>query len=105
MFWATRGPIARAILAATGGEPGPIRRAVAASWHWAFIALSVGIFVAAGIEFALGKGAWVAGASPATRGIVFVRAVGGQASHNLIARACACEATDIRRTLRKARLH
>src|SRR6266404_3037408 len=26
MFWATRGPIARAILAATGAEPGPVRR-------------------------------------------------------------------------------
>lgn len=105
MFWATRRPIARAILAATGGEPGPVRRAVAASWHWVFIALSVGIFIAAGIEFALGKGAWVAQASTATQGIVIVLAVVGQASHNLIARGCACDATDIRRTLRRARLH
>jgi moderate conductance mechanosensitive channel len=105
MFWVTRRPIARAILAATGGEPGPVRQAVAASWHWLFIALSVGIFVAAGIEFALGKGAWVAQASTATQGIVVVLAVVGQASHNLIVRACACDATDIRRTLRRARLH
>ena len=105
MFWVTRRPIARAILAATGGEPGPIRRAVAASWHWVFIALSVGIFVAAGIEFALGKGAWVARASTVTQGIVVALAVVGQASHNLIARLCACDATDIRRTLRRARLH
>jgi moderate conductance mechanosensitive channel len=105
MFWVTRRPIARAILAATGGEPGPVRRAVAASWHWAFIALSVGIFFGAGIEFALGKGAWVARASTATQGIVIALAVVGQASHNLIARACACDATDIRRTLRRARLH
>jgi moderate conductance mechanosensitive channel len=105
MFWATRRPIARAILAATGGEPGPVRRAVAASWHWVFIALSVGIFVAATIEFALGKGAWVAQASTATQGIVVVLAVVGQASHNLISRACTCDATDIRRTLRRARLH
>jgi len=105
MFWVTRRPIARAILAATGGEPGPIRRAVAASWHWVFIALSVGIFVAAGIEFALGKGAWVARASTATQGIVVALAVVGQASHNLIARLCVCDATDIRRTLRRARLH
>ena len=105
MFWVTRRPIARAILAATGGEPGPIRRAVAASWHWVFIALSVGIFVGAGIEFALGKGAWVARASTATQGIVVALAVVGQASHNLIARLCACDATDIRRTLRRARLH
>jgi moderate conductance mechanosensitive channel len=105
MFWVTRRPIARAILAATGGEPGPIRRAVAASWHWVFIALSVGIFVAAGIEFALGKGAWVARASTVTQGIVVALAVIGQASHNLIARLCVCDATDIRRTLRRARLH
>ena len=105
MFWVTRRPIARAILAATGGEPGPIRRVVAASWHWVFIALSVGIFVAAGIEFALGKGAWVARASTVTQGIVVALAVVGQASHNLIARLCVCDATDIRRTLRRARLH
>jgi moderate conductance mechanosensitive channel len=105
MFWATRRPISRAILAATGGEPGPVRRAVAASWHWFFIALSVGIFLTAGIEFALGKGAWVARASTATQGIVIVLAVVGQASHNLITRACACDATDLRRTLRRARLH
>ena len=105
MFWATRQPIARAILAATGGEPGPVRRAVAASWHWFFIALALGIFFGAGVEFALGKGAWVARASTATQGIIVALAVVGQASHNLIARACACDATDIRLTLRRARLH
>ena len=105
MFWVTRRPIARAILAATGGEPGPVRRAVAASWHWFFIALSLGIFFGSGIEFALGKGAWVARAATATQGIVVALAVVGQASHNLIARLCACDATDIRRTLRRARLH
>ena len=105
MFWATRHPIARAILAATGGEPGPVRRAVAASWHWFFIVLSLGIFFGSGIEFALGKGAWVARAATATQGIVVALAVVGQASHNSIARACACDATDIRRTLRRARFH
>jgi moderate conductance mechanosensitive channel len=105
MFSATRHPIARAILAATGGEPGPVRRAVAASWHWFFIVLSLGIFFGSGIEFALGKGAWVALAATATQGIVVALAVVGQASHNLIARACACDTTDIRRTLRRARLH
>jgi moderate conductance mechanosensitive channel len=105
MFWATRQPIARAILAATGGEPGPVRRAVAASWHWFFIALALGIFFGAGVEFALGKGAWVARASTATQGIIVALAVVGQASHNLIARACTCDATDIRLTLRRARLH
>ena len=103
MFWATRRPIARAILAATGGEPGPVRRAVAASWHWFFIALSLGIFVAAGIEFALGKGAWVARASTATQGIVVALALVGQASHNLIARLFAGAETDIRLTLRRTR--
>jgi hypothetical protein len=105
MFWVTRHPIARAILAATGGEPGPVRRAVAASWHWFFIVLSLGIFFGSGIEFALGKGAWVARAATATQGIVVALALVGQASHNLIARACACDGTDIRRTLRRARLH
>jgi small-conductance mechanosensitive channel len=105
MFWATRRSIARAILAATGGEPGPVRRAVAASWHWFFIALSLGIFSGSGIEFALGKGAWVAHAATATQGIVVALAVVGQASHNLISRLCACDATDVRLSLRRARLH
>jgi len=103
MFWATRHPIARAILAATGGEPGPCRRAVASSWHWFFIALSLGIFFGSGIELALGKGAWVARAATATQGTVVALAVVGQASHNLIARLCACDATNIRLTLRRAR--
>lgn len=103
MFWATRRPIGRAILAATGGEPGPIRQVIAVSWHWFFIALSLGIFIAAGIEFALGEGAWVARASTATQGIVVALAVVGQAIHNLIARLFAGDATDIRLTLRRAR--
>ena len=103
MFWATRGPIARAILAATGGEPGPVRRAVAASWHWFFIALSLGIFFGSGIELALGKGAWVARAATATQGIVVALAVVGQISHNLIARLCPGDAADNRVALRRAR--
>lgn len=90
-------------LAATGGEPGPVRRAVAASWHWFFIALALCIFFGAGVEFALGKGAWVARASTATQGIIVALAVVGQASHNLIARVCACDAKDTRLTLRRAR--
>jgi small-conductance mechanosensitive channel len=105
MFWVTRRPIGRAVLAATGGEPGPIRRAVAASWHWFFIAMSLGIFFGAGVEFALGKGAWVARAATATQGIVVALAVVGQASHNLISRLCACDGTDVRLSLRRARLH
>src|SRR4029077_1199289 len=103
MFWATRRPIARAILAATGGEPGPVRRAVAASWHWFFIALSLGIFFAAGVEFALGKGAWVARASGATQGIVVALAVVGKGSHNLIGRFCAGDTSELRVALRRAR--
>jgi moderate conductance mechanosensitive channel len=103
MFWATRGPIARAILAATGGEPGPVRRAVAVSWHWFFIALSLGIFIGSGIELALGKGAWVARAATATQGIVVALAVVGQASHNLVARLCPADAADLRLTLRRTR--
>jgi moderate conductance mechanosensitive channel len=103
MFWTTRRPIARAILAATGGEPGPVRQAVAASWHWFFIALSLGIFFGSGIELALGKGAWVARAAAATQGIVVVLAVVGQASHNLILRLCPGDAADFRLTLRRAR--
>jgi moderate conductance mechanosensitive channel len=104
MFWATRGPVAHAILAATGGEPGPVRRAVAASWHWVFIALSLGIFIAAGIEFALGKGAWVARASTATQGIVVALAVLGQSGHKLIALRFAGDEGDVGPTLRRARL-
>jgi hypothetical protein len=104
MFWATRRPIARAILATTGGEPGPVRREVAASSHWFFIALSLGIFFGSGIELALGKGAWVARVATATQGIVVALAVIGQASHNLIARLCAGDAADIRVALRRARI-
>ena len=48
---------------------------------------------------ALGKGAWVARAATATQGIVVVLAVVDQASYNLIARARACDATDIRVTV------
>src|SRR5215831_13407560 len=55
MFWAIRYPIAHALLAATGQEPGPIRRAVAASWHWFFIALAIGIYLAGTFEIFLGK--------------------------------------------------
>src|SRR3984893_18448786 len=103
MFWATRGPVARAILATTGAEPGPVRRAVAASSRWVFIGLSLVIFIAAGIEFALGKGAWVARASTATQGIVVALAVLGQAGHRLIALRFAGDDGDIRLTLRRAR--
>jgi len=103
MFWVVRHPVARAILAATGGEPGPLRRAVAASWHWVFIALALGIFIAATIELSLGRGAWVARASAATQGIVVTLAVLWQASHNLIARVFLGEGADVRLALRRER--
>src|SRR5271156_871456 len=76
MYWANRRPIARAILAATGSEPGPVRRAVAISWHWFFIILTLGIFLTASIEFSLGKGASsVFSAASATTGIIVALAV------------------------------
>ena len=102
MFWAVRRPIGRAILA-SGGKLGPFRRWVAASWHWLFIALAVGIFVAATIELSLGRGAWVARASAATQGIVVALAVLWQASQNLIARLFLDEAADVRLILRRER--
>ena len=102
MFWAVRRPIGRAILA-SGGKLGPFRRCVAASWHWLFIALAVGIFVAATIELSLGRGAWVARASAATQGIVVALAVLWQASQNLIARLFLDEAADVRLILRRER--
>ena len=78
MYWAIRRPIARAILAATGSEPGPVRRAVAISWHWFFIILTLGIFLTASIEFSLGKGASsVFSAASATTGIIVALAVLG----------------------------
>jgi len=105
MFWTIRHPIARALLAATGDEPGPIRRAVAASWHWFFIALAIGIFITATVEFSLGKGtSLVLSAASATTGIVVILAVLGQVSHNVISRRFGAEAADVRLTLRRQRL-
>jgi small-conductance mechanosensitive channel len=103
MFWAIRHPIARAILAATGREPGPVRCTVAAWWHWFFIALALGIFFAAAIEFSLGKGAWVPRAAGATQAIVVALAVLWQASQNLIGRLFVGEEANIRLTLRRER--
>jgi len=105
MFWAIRHPIARALLAATGRAPGPIRRTIAASWHWFFIALSIGVFLTASVEFSLGKGASsVLSAASATTGIVVALAVLGQVSHNMIARLFLAEAAEVRPTLRRERL-
>jgi moderate conductance mechanosensitive channel len=85
MFWAIREPIARAIRTSTCGMPSPFRRAVANCWHWLFMALAIGVFVAATIEFALGEGASVAGAAADTQGIIVVLAVLWQAGRDLIA--------------------
>jgi moderate conductance mechanosensitive channel len=103
MYWAIRDPIARAILAATGGEPSSFRLAIAASWHWLFIALAIGVFVAATIEFSLGKGATVAIAAAATQGIIVILAVIWQASHNLIGRRFADDQIDASSGLRRRR--
>jgi small-conductance mechanosensitive channel len=103
MFWAIRRPIARAILAATGHEPGPCRRAVAASWHWLFIALALGVFLGATIELAMGQGASVASTSAATQGIVVTLAVLWQASQNLMGKLFASDDVDPRPTLRRER--
>jgi moderate conductance mechanosensitive channel len=105
MYWAIRRPIARAILAATGGEPGPVRRAVAASWHWFFITLTLVVFLMASVELSLGKGAAsVFISASATTGIIVALAVLGQASHNLIARLFLAEAGDVRLASRRGRL-
>jgi small-conductance mechanosensitive channel len=105
MFWAIRYPIARALLAATGQEPGPIRRAVAASWHWFFIALAIGIYLTGTFEIFLGQStSSVLSAASATTGIVVALAVLGQCGHNVIARRFLAEAADPRLTLRRERL-
>jgi small-conductance mechanosensitive channel len=103
MFWAVRRPIAHAILAATGGEPGGFRRAVAASWHWLFIAGAIGVVVAATIAFSLGSGAWVASASASTQGIVVALTVLWQAARNLIERLFAGQQPNVRLALRRER--
>jgi moderate conductance mechanosensitive channel len=86
MFWAIRQPIGRAIRSSTCGTPSPFRRAVADWWHWLFIVLALGVFAAATIELALGKGASVTGASAATQGIIVGLAVLWQAGRHLITR-------------------
>jgi moderate conductance mechanosensitive channel len=103
MYWAIRRPIARAILAATGDEPGPVRCAVAASWHWFFVALTLVVFLMASVEFSLGKGAAsVFSAASVTTGIIVALAVLGQASHNLIARLFLAEPGDVAGNVRLA---
>jgi moderate conductance mechanosensitive channel len=103
MFWAVRRPIAHAILAATGGEPGAFRRTVAASWHWLFSAGAIAIVVAATIAFSLGSGASVASAASATLGIVVILAVLWQAARNLIERLFTGDRTDLRLAPRRER--
>ena len=105
MFWTIRHPIARALLAATGQEPGPIRRAVAASWQWFFIVLATGIYLAGTFEIFLGEStSSILSASSATTGIVVAVAVLGQVSHNVIERRLFAETADQRFTLRRERL-
>jgi small-conductance mechanosensitive channel len=86
MFWAIRRPIQQTILAATAGEPGPCRRAVAAAWHWFFIFLSLAIFFGSAIALSLGRGAVVAASARSTQEIIVVVAVIWLGSHKLVAR-------------------
>jgi moderate conductance mechanosensitive channel len=84
MFWAIREPIGRAIRTSTCGVPSRFRRAVADWWHWLFIMLALDVFVAAAIEFALGKGTTAIAAAAATQGIIVGLAVLWQAGRNFI---------------------
>jgi small-conductance mechanosensitive channel len=105
MFWAIRYPIAHALRAATGQKPGPCRCAVAASWHWFFIALAIGIYLTGTFEIFLGQStSLVLNAASATTGIVVVLAMLGQVVHNVIARRFLAEAADLQLTLRRQRL-
>jgi moderate conductance mechanosensitive channel len=83
-IWAIHRPIARAILAATDEEPPPLRRAVAAGWHWFFTALALAILIASVVAFSLGEGASVYGAATMTQLILVVLAIGWQATQKLI---------------------
>jgi moderate conductance mechanosensitive channel len=104
MYWAIRHPVARAIRAATGGECTPFRRFLASSWHWLFITLAIAVMVAATIEFALGKGAWVTAASAATQGIVVLLAVVWQAGQKLIGHLYEHAGGELGPALHRARL-
>jgi small-conductance mechanosensitive channel len=105
MFWAIRYPIAHTLIAGTGQEPGPIRRALATSWHWFFIALAIGIYLTGTFEIFLGQStSLVVNAASATTGIIVVLAMLGQVSHNVIARRFPAEAADVQLTLRRQRL-
>jgi len=102
-FWAIRRPIGRAILAAAAGEPGQLRRALAAEWHWFFIIAALGVFVAAALELSLGEGAWIARASAATQKIVAVLAVLWQVIQRLIETLFTRQEGDLRLIWRRER--
>ncbi|HEX6440977.1 MAG TPA: mechanosensitive ion channel domain-containing protein [Stellaceae bacterium] len=103
MIWAIRRPIARAILAATEEEAPPLRRAIAASWHWVFILLALAIWAASAVAFSLGKGAAVYGAATVTQVIVIVLAIGWQSSQKLIRHLYAAAPADVAAGLRRQR--
>lgn len=102
MYWAIQHPVARAIRAATGIACTPFRRCLASIWHWLFIGLAVAVMVAATIEFALGKGAWVTAASAATQGVIVVLAIIWQAGQKLIPRLFAAREAELAAALRRA---
>jgi hypothetical protein len=77
--------------------------ALAKSWHWLLIGLTLAVFVAATVEFALGKGASVASAGGETQGIIVVLAVIWQAGQNLVGRLFASADGDPELTVPRAR--
>ncbi len=103
MIWAIRRPIARAILAATDEEPPPLRRAVAAGWHWFFIVLALAILIASTVAFSLGEGASVYGAATITQLLLVVLAIGWQAVQKLIGHLYAGTGAEVALGLRRQR--
>jgi moderate conductance mechanosensitive channel len=105
MLWAIRRPIGHAILAATGGRAGPLRQAIAASWHWFFIALSLAILGAAWVGFSFGRGSATAGAAAATQAIIVGLSLVWFGSQKLVGNICHGVVGDDATTLRRQRLH
>ena len=93
MFLRLRSPVAAAILAAGGTEPGRARRVAAASWHWFFIALSVLIFLLALEEYAIGNNPRAGIAATALQTAIVAMALVWAAKHRFIVEYCQLTAT------------
>lgn len=103
MLWAIRRPIAGAILAATGEQPSPLRRGIAASWHWLFIALALAVMAAAVVAFSFGEGASVYGAGTMTQTIVVAMAIFWLGGQKIVDHRFAGAAADAASSLRHQR--